>query len=126
MREAALESRLWEAANILRGMVDAADFKTCIFALLFFKRISDVYDEEFRAALEKAGGDLEYAAFGENHRFELPDGHHWREVLKRTENLGHALSQALWEIERANPDRVYGSAASSTRTRSSSTRFKRT
>lgn len=37
---------LWESANILRGAVDAADFKTYIFPLLFFKRICDVRDEE--------------------------------------------------------------------------------
>jgi type I restriction enzyme M protein len=42
-----LESHLWEAANILRGPVDAADFKTYVFPLLFFKRISDVHDEEY-------------------------------------------------------------------------------
>ena len=41
-----LEAHLWESANILRGPVDAADFKTYIFPLLFFKRISDVCDEE--------------------------------------------------------------------------------
>jgi type I restriction enzyme M protein len=40
-----LESHLWEAANILRGPVDAADFKTYVFPLLFFKRLSDVHDE---------------------------------------------------------------------------------
>jgi type I restriction-modification system DNA methylase subunit len=38
-----LESHLWESANILRGPVDAADFKTYIFPLLFFKRICDVW-----------------------------------------------------------------------------------
>ena len=43
-----LQSNLWESANILRGPVDAADFKTYIFPLLFFMRISDVYDEEFK------------------------------------------------------------------------------
>lgn len=47
-----LESHIWEAANILRGPVDAADFKTYLFPLLFFKRVSDVYDEETHAALE--------------------------------------------------------------------------
>jgi len=103
-----LEARLWEAANILRGPVDAADFKTYIFPLLFFKRISDVYDEEFQAAVKESGGDLEYAAFAENHRFDLPVGHHWRDVFERTENIGYALSQALREIERTNPDRLYG------------------
>ena len=51
-----LESHLWEAANILRGPVDAADFKTYVFPLLFFKRISDVHDEEYQAALAEAGG----------------------------------------------------------------------
>jgi HsdM N-terminal domain len=50
-----LESHLWEAANILRGPVDAADFKTYVFPLLFFKRISDVYDEEYAAALAESG-----------------------------------------------------------------------
>jgi type I restriction enzyme M protein len=38
-----LESHLWESANILRGPVDAADFKSYVFPLLFFKRISDVH-----------------------------------------------------------------------------------
>lgn len=46
-----LESWLFEAANILRGPIDAADFKTYIFPLLFFKRICDVFDEEYQIAL---------------------------------------------------------------------------
>ena len=58
-----LESLLWEAANILRGPVDAADFKTYVFPLLFFKRISDVHDEEYAAALAESGNDEEYALF---------------------------------------------------------------
>ena len=46
-----LESRLWKAAWLLNGPIDAADCKTCIFPLLFFKRLSDVNDEEHAAAL---------------------------------------------------------------------------
>lgn len=71
-----LESHLWEAANILRGPVDASDFKTFIFPLLFFKRISDVYDEEYEQALKESGGDVAYAQFAENHRFQVPEGYH--------------------------------------------------
>ena len=41
-----LESRLWESAGILCRPVDAADFKTYIFPLRFFKRVCDVWDEE--------------------------------------------------------------------------------
>jgi type I restriction enzyme M protein len=67
-----LESHLWEAANILRGPVDAADFKTYIFPMLFFERISDVYDEEMANALKDSEGDMEFALFPENHRFQTP------------------------------------------------------
>ena len=53
-----LEGHLWESANILRGPVDAADFKTYIFPLLFFKRICDVWDEEYaKDQLPDDGGD---------------------------------------------------------------------
>jgi len=103
-----LESHLWEAANILRGPVDAADFKTYIFPLLFFKRISDVYDEEFKQALDESGGDIDYAAFAENHRFQIPDGCHWRDVRTVAKNVGAALQHALHEIERVNQQTLYG------------------
>ncbi len=103
-----LESHLWESANILRGPVDAADFKTYIFPALFFKRISDVYDEEVAAALEESEGDADYALFPENHRFQIPEGCHWRDVRAKTTNVGAALQHALREIEKANPRTLYG------------------
>lgn len=103
-----LESHLWEAANILRGPVDAADFKTYIFPLLFFKRVSDVYDEEFQTALEESGGDQEYAEFPENHRFQIPEGCHWRDVRAKTADVGQAIQHALRGIEKANPNTLYG------------------
>jgi len=83
-----LSSHLWEAANILRGPVDAADFKTYIFPLLFFKRISDVYDDELAEAMTLSGGDQQFAQFPENHRFQIPDGFHWEDVRAKTSNIG--------------------------------------
>lgn len=103
-----LSNHLWESANILRGPVDAADFKTYIFPLLFFKRISDVYDEELEEALKASGGDRQYALFPENHRFQIPDDCHWKDVRERTQNVGQALQRAMREIEKANPDTLYG------------------
>jgi len=103
-----LENHLWESANILRGPVDAADFKTYIFPLLFFKRISDVHDEETAVALEESDGDKQYALFPENHRFQIPKGHHWNEVRKKAKNVGKSLQTAFREIEKANPDTLYG------------------
>ncbi len=103
-----LESHLWEAANILRGPVDAADFKTYIFPLLFFKRLSDVYQEELDSALETADGDMQFALFPENHRFQIPEGCHWQDVRAKSTNIGHALQRAMLGIERENPDRLHG------------------
>ncbi len=103
-----LESHLWEAANILRGPVDAADFKTYVFPLLFFKRISDVYDEEYATALAEAGGDEEYAQFPQNYRFQIPKGAHWRNVRTVATNVGQALQTAMRDIEKANPETLYG------------------
>ena len=90
-----LSGHLWEAANILRGPVDAADFKTYIFPLLFFKRLSDVYDEEYAVALEESDGDVEFAQFPENHRFQVPEGCHWKDVRAKSANIGHALQKAM-------------------------------
>ncbi len=103
-----LEAHLWEAANILRGPVDAADFKTYIFPLLFFKRLSDVYDEELDTALGESEGDMVFALFPENHRFQVPEGCHWQDVRAKSSNIGHALQRAMRGIEQANPDTLHG------------------
>jgi len=103
-----LESHLWEAANILRGPVDAADFKTYVFPLLFFKRISDVHDEEYQSALEESGGDDDYALFPQNYRFQIPERCHWQNVRAITSNVGQALQTAMRGIEKANPETLYG------------------
>lgn len=103
-----LEAHLWESANILRGPVDQADFKSYVFPLLFLKRISDVYDEEFRAALAESDGDVDYASFAENHRFQVPEKSRWNELRERTENVGQAIQSAMRAIEQANPNKLYG------------------
>lgn len=103
-----LESYLWGAATLLRGVIDAGDYKQFIFPLLFFKRLSDVYDEEYEQALVESGGDMDYAAFAENHRFQIPDGAHWRDVRNASTNVGQTLQNAMRAIETANPKQLYG------------------
>src|SRR3954464_3211424 len=77
-----LESYLWGAATLLRGTIDAGDYKQYIFPLLFLKRLSDVYDEEVQKALAQSGGDDLFAYFPENHRFQIPDGAHWADIRR--------------------------------------------
>lgn len=99
---------LFEACNIIRGPVSQDNFKDYITPLLYYKRISDVYDEETEDALIFSGGDEEYASLPEQHRFVIPEGCHWQEVRERSENLGAALVGAMRQIEVANPDTLYG------------------
>lgn len=108
MTQQELEKYLWGAATALRGTIDAGDYKQYIFPLMFFKRISDVYDEEFENALAESDGDLAYAAFAENHHFQIPQGAHWNDVRETTTNIGLALQNAMREIEKANPDTLHG------------------
>lgn len=108
MTQQELEKYLWGAATALRGTIDAGDYKQYIFPLLFFKRICDVYDEEFEKALRYSDGDLEYAAFAENHHFQIPKGAHWNDVRNKTKNVGQGLQNAMRAIEKANPDTLYG------------------
>jgi type I restriction enzyme M protein len=102
-----LENWLFGAANILRGPVDQADYKTYIFPLLFFKRICDVYDEEYQLALKEAGGNKEEAEFRENFHFIIPEGCQWDDVRSETHDVGKALSHAMRCIETANKETLY-------------------
>ncbi len=99
-----LESHLWEAANILRGSpVDRTDWKSYILPLLFYKRICDVWDEEHAAMLEQYGED-----YADEHRFQVLEGDHWRDVRATAKSVGSALQRAMRGIEAANQKHLYG------------------
>jgi type I restriction enzyme M protein len=102
-----LESHLWGAATLLRGLIDASDYKQYIFPLLFFKRLSDVWDEDYhQASLETS--DSGYAAATANDRFRIPEGAHWKDVRTASRDVGRALLNAFQSIEAANPERLRG------------------
>lgn len=107
IRQSELESYLWGAATLLRGTIDAGEYKAFIFPLLFLKRLSDVFDEECAVALDVSGGDAAYAVLPEQHRFQVPEGAHWEDVRRTTTDVGRALAGAMREIEVANP-RLFG------------------
>jgi type I restriction enzyme M protein len=103
-----LESYLWGAAKLLRGLIDAGDYKAYIFPLVFLKRISDVWDEERAAALAGYDGDEDLAAQPENYRFAIPAGAHWDDIRSKSQNIGAAIRKAMRSIEAANPDALTG------------------
>jgi len=99
-----LESHLWQTANILRGSpVDRTDWKSYILPLLFYKRLCDVWDEEFAEMVATYGEDFE-----DEHRFQIPAGCHWRDVRAVPVNVGTALQRGMRGIEAANQEHLYG------------------
>lgn len=103
-----LFAHLYEACNILRGPINQDEFKDYVTPILFFKRISDVYDEETQEALELSGGDEEFAAFDENHSFVIPEGCHWKDLRNASQDVGKIIVKAMNGIERANPGTLSG------------------
>ena len=103
-----LESRLWRAADILRGQIDAADYKNYIFSILFLKRLSDRFEEEVQNAvaddvpLETALSDRD------EHEFFVPESARWATIAGASMNLGEALNVASHAIEEANSPRLDG------------------
>lgn len=103
-----LFNHLFEACNILRGPINQDEFKTYVIPLLFFKRVSDTYDEETQIAYEEYGEDVADFDEDEIHKFIIPEGCHWVDVRTQSENVGAAIVNAMIGIERANPDTLSG------------------
>lgn len=101
-----LEKYLWGSAVLLRTHVDAGAYKQYIFPLLFFKRLSDVYDEESEKAKEEFGEEA--LEWDESHQFKIPAGAHWSDVRNVSQDVGKAIAEAFHKIETANPEKLQG------------------
>jgi type I restriction system adenine methylase HsdM len=106
--DAELQSFLWGSAVLLRGLIDAGDYKGYIFPLIFLKRISDVWDEEREIALTKYSDDKNLADLPENHRFHIPRGSHWNDIRESTTNVGSKIVSSMRAIESKNPKALTG------------------
>ena len=104
-----LEQFLWKSADILRGKIDSSDYKKYIFGLLFFKRISDVWDEEYARVMAEYN-DETIARADYNHRFQVPKECRWSVVEERAENIGKKLNEIFDKLANANSpklDRIF-------------------
>jgi len=113
-----LENWLLDAANTIRGASDAPKFKDFILPLIFYKRLSDVFDDEFAKQIEEFGDEESARAIieadhedaltsGRNPivRFYIPQEYHW-ETLRNYPadgHLGEFVTDAMREIARLNP-----------------------
>ncbi|MGC6515456.1 MAG: N-6 DNA methylase [Myxococcota bacterium] len=97
-----LERHLWQAADLLRGSIDSGDFKHYIFGLLFYKRLCDVWEEEYEERLAEYE-DEALAADPEEHRFHIPAGCFWSDARTVSVDIGTVLNTSFRAIEDANP-----------------------
>lgn len=100
-----LEQFLWQSADILRGKIDSSDYKKYIFGLLFYKRISDVWDEEYKKIYEEYK-DKKLAEADYNHRFQLPKTCQWSVIAGTSENIGQKLNDIFDKITNLNSPKL--------------------
>ena len=103
-----LGSKLWQAADILRGQIDSADYKNYIFSILFLKRLSDRFDEEIQNAVASSVPRETALADRDEHEFFVPESARWEAISAATMNLGETLNIASYAIEDANTPRLDG------------------
>ncbi len=106
--QADLEKYLFGCADILRNNVEASSYRDYIFPLLFFKRISDVYDEDIVNAKKEYGDAWTSFPEDEIHDFSIPDGCHWKDLRVITDNVGSAIQKSFQGIESLNADKLGG------------------
>lgn len=100
-----LETFLWKSADILRGKIDSSDYKKYIFGLLFYKRISDTWDEEFNAVM-KEYNNKDIARADYNHRFQVPKDCRWKKITEQAENIGQKLNDIFDKLTNANSPKL--------------------
>jgi len=102
-----LKSHLWASANLLRGKIDSSDFKNYIFGLLFYKRLSDTFDEEKEKLVAKMGEQMAKQRDMYTH-FYLPDDCNWSDVLATSTNIGEKINDVFSKITRENSPKLDG------------------
>jgi len=100
-----LESFLWKSADILRGKIDSSDYKKYIFGLLFYKRMSDVWDEEYESVM-KEYSDKTIAGSDYNHRFQVPKDCRWEVITEQAESIGQKLNDVFEKLANANSPKL--------------------
>ncbi len=103
------EEKIWNAACILRGNMDAAEYKHIILGLIFLKYISDAFEIKFNALLEEGEGfENDKDEYISENIFYVPESARWNVIAEKahTEEIGLTIDKAMREIENDNPKQL--------------------
>lgn len=99
-----LKSHLWAAADILRGSLDAAEYRQPVMTILFLKRLNDTFEENAEKLMKGGRSEKEAYENKRRHHFFVPKEARWSVLAKAAENIGEKIDHVCRLIERENPD----------------------
>lgn len=99
-----LKSHLWSAADILRGSLDAGEYRQPVMTLLFLKRLNDTFEENVEKLIKKGIREKDAWTNKNRHNFFVPERAKWSVLSKKSENIGEKIDDVCRIIEKENPD----------------------
>jgi type I restriction enzyme M protein len=99
-----LKSHLWSAADILRGSLDASEYRQPVMTLLFLKRLNDTFEENAEKLIKQGKSQKEAYENKNRHYFFIPKNARWSILASTAENIGEKIDEVCRDIERENPD----------------------
>src|SRR5215211_8396825 len=99
-----LKSHLWSAADILRGSLDAAEYRQPVMTLLFLKRLNDTFEENAEKLMKEGKNEKEAYVNRHRHQFFIPKEARWSVLANASENIGEKIDRICRIVERENPE----------------------
>lgn len=100
------EEKIWKAADVLRGNLDAAEYKSVVLGLIFLKYISDEFEAKHQALVDEGEGfEEDQDEYEAENIFFVPEDSRWSVIANaaHTPEIGKVIDNAMVQIEKANP-----------------------